>query len=175
MLPTPALDAKPIAPPCISVSFREMKRPRPEPPKIRQQVVQSPSRFIITIVDMCARRRLRKACEKELVFFVAQATTRVLHGEDDVDLFALVEDLRHRLQQQLTISPFSQSACRVAASDVSELRENGTLKLWVGCFRETPRLTLISRISSSRVNLIALVIRFLLVSRSTSICLTYLR
>jgi len=109
------------------------------------------------------------------MFFVAQATTSVLHGEDDVDLFALVEDLRHRLQQQLTISPFSQSACRVAASDVSELRENGTLKLWVGCFRETPRLTLISRISSSRVNLIALVIRFLLVSGSTSICLTYLR
>jgi len=33
------------------------------------------------------------------------------------------------LNERLTISPFSQSACNVAASEASEVRENGTLKL----------------------------------------------
>jgi hypothetical protein len=109
------------------------------------------------------------------MFFVAQATTRVLYGEDDVDLLEVSDRPETTPSQQLTISPFSQSACRVAASDASEVRVNGTLKLWVGCLREMPRLTEISRISSSRVNLIALVMRFLLVSQRCSLCLMYLR
>lgn len=82
---------------------------------------------------MCTWRGLRKASKKKLVFFVAQATTRVLHGEDDIDLFRSAIDSGFLFHCRLTISPFSQSACNVAASEASELRENGTLKLWVGC------------------------------------------
>jgi hypothetical protein len=44
------------------------------------------SQLYITIVDMRSWRGLGKASEEKLVFFVAQATTRVLHGEDDIDL-----------------------------------------------------------------------------------------
>lgn len=56
------------------------------------------SRLDITIVDVCSWRGLGKASKEKLVFFVTQATTRVLHGEDDIDLFmsatALARDAR---------------------------------------------------------------------------------
>ena len=65
-----------------------------------------------------------------------------------------------------TISPFSQSTCSVCASELSDVRENGTLplKLCVGRSWLMPRLTHTFRICSSRVNLMALVIRFFSVS-----------
>lgn len=96
-----------------------------------QQFLSLSHRQIFTIVDVCSWRGLGKASEEKLVFFVAQATTRVLHGEDDIDLFfMLAVALAHvLLNERLTISPFSQSACNVAASEASEVRENGTLKL----------------------------------------------
>lgn len=67
---------------------------------------------------------------------------------------------------QPTMSPFSQSACSVSASELSDVRENGTLPLTlcVGRSWAMPRLTHTSRICSSRVNLMALVIRFFVVS-----------
>lgn len=124
---------------------------------------------------MCTRRGLRETSEKKLMFFVAQATTRVLHREDDIDLSTLVADPEFLAQRQLTISPFSQSACNVAASEASEVRENGTLKLWVGCWREMPKLTEISRISSSRVNLMALVMRFYFISHCIPVIIMHLQ
>ena len=48
------------------------------------------SRLEVTIVDVCSWRGLGKASEEKLVFFVAQTTTRVLHGEDDIDLFFML-------------------------------------------------------------------------------------
>jgi hypothetical protein len=56
------------------------------------------SRLEVTIVDVCSWRGLGKASEEKLVFFVAQATTRVLHGEDNIDLFMLAAALAHVAQ-----------------------------------------------------------------------------
>jgi hypothetical protein len=64
-----------------------MKRPRPEPPGCSLAKYIVSSRSDVTIVDVCSWRGLGKASEEKLVFFVAQATTRVLHGKDDIDLF----------------------------------------------------------------------------------------
>jgi hypothetical protein len=72
--------------------------------------------------------------------------------------------------------PFSQSACKVFGTEASDVRWNGTLPLTlcVGCSSAMPRLTQMLRIFSSRVNLIALVIRFYTVSRSILIESKYL-
>jgi hypothetical protein len=99
------------------------------------------------------------------VLFVAQATSSILHRENHVNLLSSA-GLAVKVANDLTISPFSQSACNVSASEPSDVRWNGTLPLmlWVGCSRARPRLTQMRRTSSKRVNLMALVMRFYAVS-----------
>jgi hypothetical protein len=70
-----------------------------------------------------------------------------------------------------TASPFSQSARKVSAAESPERCKNETCPsaLCDGSSNATPRLTVMWRVFSSRVNLIALVMRFLLVSQRINI------